>query len=137
MGGAPTSRVFVGNMPWSIDTDDKFLQVLTDAQVPAKSCKVIMDRETGRPRGFGFVELQSPDAATGAIAALNGFYVDGRPLRADYAEQRDQGRGGGGGRGHGGGGGGGGGYGGGGDRGGDRGGRGGRDDRRGGRGGDW
>jgi cold-inducible RNA-binding protein len=109
-------RLFAGNLPWSIDDDE--LRNLFSAYGEIADCKIIMDRETGRSRGFGFVEMDE-SAAQAAIEALNGTEIDGRNIKVNEAEERrDRGPGGGGGHGGGhrggGGGGGGGGYGGGG-----------------------
>jgi len=101
-------KIYVGNLPFSADEGqvrDLFAQ---HGQVDKTT--LINDRETGRPRGFGFVEMPSADAAR-AIAALNGYQMGGRALRVNEAQERTGGGGGGGGRG---------GFGGG-DRGGDRG----------------
>jgi RNA recognition motif-containing protein len=107
------TRLYVGNLPYSVtelDLRDLFsgLGTVTDA-------KIITDRETGRPRGFGFVEMSTDDEARKAIEELNGRDVQGRQVAVKEAEDR-RGGGGGGGGGFGGGGrgGGGGGYGGGG-----------------------
>ncbi len=80
-----------------------------------RSAEVISDRETGRSRGFGFVEMETDEGLQAAIAALNGHEMNGRPLTVNEARERTpRPGGGGGGGGYGGGGGGGGGYGGGG-----------------------
>jgi RNA recognition motif-containing protein len=94
---------------------------------PVRSAEVISDRETGRSRGFGFVEMETDEGLQAAVAALNGHEINGRPLTVNEARERTpRPGGGGGGRGYGGGGGGGGrGYGGGGGGGGYGGGRGG------------
>jgi RNA recognition motif-containing protein len=91
--------------------------------------KIVMDRDTGRPRGFAFVEMATEEGATHIIEALNGRDLMGRPLNISEAREREGGRGGGGGGGGFRGGGGGGFGGGGGDRGGGRGGGGGRRER--------
>lgn len=106
------TRLYVGNLPYSVtelDLRDLFsgLGTVTDA-------KIITDRETGRPRGFGFVEMSSDEEARKAIEELNGRDVQGRQVAVKEAEDRRGGSGGGGGFGGGGRGGGGGGYGGGG-----------------------
>ena len=124
-----STKLFVGNL--SFNTTENDLQDLFAAYGPVQQVDMIMDRMTGRPRGFGFVTMENKDDAQKAIEALHGKNVDGRDLTVNEArprEERPGGGGGGGGRGYGGGGGGGGGYGGGGgrDRGGDRGDRGGR-----------
>jgi RNA recognition motif-containing protein len=120
-----STRLYVGNLPFSASAEDvraKFSEIGEVADV-----HVVMDRDTGRPRGFAFVTMGSPAQAQDAIAKLNGQMFDGRPLRVNEAEERrPRGGGGGGGGGFGGGGGGGG-----------RGGRGGRDRDRGDRGDRW
>ena len=121
-------KLYVGNLPYSA-TDSKLAEHFGQAG-SVESAKVIMDRDSGRSKGFGFVEMASDEEATQAIERLNGQVMDGRPLNVSEARPQAPREGGGGGRGGFGGGGGGGGFGG----GGGGGGRGGRDDR-GGRGG--
>jgi RNA recognition motif-containing protein len=102
-------KLYVGNLAYSIGDSD--LQRLFGAHGSVASAQVIMDRDTGRSKGFGFVEMSSDAEAQAAIAAMNGAEVDGRPLTVNEARPKPEG---GGGRGPGGGGGGGrGGYGGG------------------------
>jgi len=117
-------KLYVGNL--SFNTTEAQLRELFAAHGEVASAALVMDRDTGRPRGFGFVEFTSADAAKAAIAALNGKNVDGRDLTVNEAKAREAGGGGGGGRGGFGGGGGGGSRGGGGGGGGSRGGGGGR-----------
>src|SRR3954463_8673910 len=120
------SKLYVGNLPYTTTSTD--LEQLFGQHGAVQSAEVISDRETGRSKGFGFVQMGSDDEAQAAIAALNGQDFGGRHLTVNEAKPReDRPRGGGGGYGGGGGGrSGGGGYGGGGGgRGGDRGGRGG------------
>lgn len=115
-------KLYVGNM--SYDVDSSTLQQLFSAHGTVESAEVIADRDTGRSKGFGFVEMSTDAEAQAAIAALNGQEHLGRALTVNEAKPREnRGGGGGGGRGGYGGGGGRGGYGGGG--GGGRGGRGG------------
>ena len=111
-------KIYVGNLPWS--STSASLQTLFSAHGTVTSAEVITDRETGRSRGFGFVEMGSDDDCQRAIEALNGQEVDGRAITVNEARERAPCSGGGGY----GGGGGGGGYGGG--RGGGGGGYGGR-----------
>ena len=107
-------RLYVGNLTYN--TTDDGLRQLFEQHGSVTSAQVIMDRDTGRSKGFGFVEMGSDQEAKAAIAALNGKEVDGRALTVNEAKPRED-RGGGGGRGYGGGrGGSGGGYGGGGGR---------------------
>ena len=113
-----TQRIYVGNLPYSATEEE--LRQLFAAHGDVLSCALPIDRESGRPRGFGFVEMENADAER-AIQALDGQDFGGRSLRVNEARPRGEGGGGGGGYGGGGGGGyGGGGGGGGRDRGGDR-----------------
>lgn len=101
-------KLFVGNLPWSVG--DAELEEIFSPHGTVQSARVINDRDTGRSRGFGFVEIDTDDVAA-VIRATDGYDVNGRPLRVNEAEDRGRSdRGGfGGGRGFGGGGGGGGG----------------------------
>ena len=89
-----TNKVFLGNLPWAV-TSDSLADLLRDEGYTFKSAKVIADRETGRSRGFAFVEFETPEAADEAIAGLDGHVIDNRPLRAMEATDRPN-RGGGG-----------------------------------------
>ena len=105
-------KLYVGNLTYGVT--DSTLSQLFQAHGSVQSAQVIMDRDTGRSKGFGFVEMGSDAEAQAAIQALNGKEVEGRALTVNEAKPRED-RGGGGGRGgYGGGGGRGGGYGGGG-----------------------
>jgi cold-inducible RNA-binding protein len=111
-----STKLYVGNI--SFNTSNQDLIDLFSSSGTVTSANIIEDRETGRSRGFGFVEMSSSDEANAAIAALNGKEVDGRALKVNEAKPQSNDRGGygggGGGRGgRGGSGGGGGGYGGG------------------------
>ena len=111
-------KIYVGNLAYSVKDSD--LQELFAAHGTVDTAQVIMDRDTGRSKGFGFVEMSTDQEARSAISALNGKEVDGRNLTVNEARPKEEGGGGGRGRG---GYGGGGGRGGGGDRGGYGGGR--------------
>ncbi|MDA1028108.1 MAG: RNA-binding protein [Bacteroidetes bacterium] len=100
-------KIFVGNLAWKVD--DQELENMFAKYGEVQSAKVISDRETGRSRGFGFVEMED-SAADDAIEGLNGIEIDGRDLRVNEANDRPERSGGGGGGGNRGGGGGGGGY---------------------------
>ena len=103
-------NIYVGNL--SFDTDDAELERTFTEFGEVTSARVIQDRESGRSRGFGFVEMADNTQAEAAIQALNGKEISGRPLTVNEAkprEDRPRGGGGGGGGGYGGGGGGGGG----------------------------
>ncbi|MFB3430852.1 MAG: RNA recognition motif domain-containing protein [Phycisphaerales bacterium] len=106
-------KIYVGNLPFSSSENDVRDLFAEHGQV--SDVAIIMDRDTGRPRGFGFVEMPSDSEASEAINKLNGYDLGGRQLNVNEAKPReDRGGGGGGGRGgYGGGRGGGGGYGGG------------------------
>ncbi len=107
------TRLYVGNLSYNTTNDS--LETLFAEFGSVKSAQVVMDRDTGRSKGFGFVEMADNGQAQAAIAGLNQREVDGRSLTVNEARPREErGGGGGGGRGYGGGGGGGRGYGGGG-----------------------
>ena len=123
------TKLYCGNLSYNVSSSD--LEQLFSQFGSVASADVIADRNTGRSKGFGFVEMATEAEAQAAISGLNETEHDGRPLTVNEAKPRESrggggyggggGRGGGGGYGGGGGRGGGGGYGGGGDRGGDRG----------------
>ena len=96
-------RLYVGNLPYS--TTNESLEQLFVEFGRVVSAQVIQDRDTGRSKGFGFVEMQDDNAAQQAITALNDKEHEGRALTVNEAKPRESG--GGGGRGYGGGGGGG------------------------------
>lgn len=124
------TRIYVGNLPYT--ADERALSDLFSAFGEVVEVAIVMDRDTGRSKGFGFVQMAEENDARNAIAALDGTMLGNRTIRVNEAQPRT---GGGGGGGRGGYGGGGGGYGGGGGRGGDRGGYGSGYSDRGGRGG--
>ena len=98
------TKIYVGNLPFS--ADESQVRTLFAQHGTVESVNVIMDRDTGRPRGFAFVEMSSADASR-AIQSLNGYSMEGRALRVNEAQDRPSGGGrgpGGGGRGPGGGG---------------------------------
>ena len=89
-------KIYVGNLPFSID--DGALANLFAEYGEVDSAKVITDRETGRSRGFGFVEMSDGGAARKAIDAVNGHELEGRTLTVNEARPREDRRRGGGGR---------------------------------------
>ena len=92
-------KLYVGNLSYNLRDSD--LQDLFAAHGTVDSAQVFMDRDTGRSKGFGFVEMSSDQEAQAAISALNGHEVEGRNLTVNEARPREEG-GGGGGRGRGG-----------------------------------
>jgi RNA recognition motif-containing protein len=94
-------KLYVGNL--SYDTSDTKLQEMFEAYGAVQSAQVIMDRDTGRSKGFGFVEMSSDQEAQAAITGLNGKEAGGRSLTVNEARPRED-RGGGGRGGYGGGG---------------------------------
>jgi RNA recognition motif-containing protein len=97
-------KLYVGNLPFSATEEE--LREMFEQHGTTASVRIITDRETGRSRGFGFVEFEEDASAEKALQALDGRDMDGRALRVNEAQDRERG-GGGGGRGRGGGGGGG------------------------------
>ncbi len=95
------TRIYVGNLPYT--ADEESIRELFSQHGTVDAVRLINDRETGRFRGFCFVEMPESDAQT-AIARLNGFDMGGRQLRVNEAREREGGGGGGGRRGGGGGG---------------------------------
>jgi RNA recognition motif-containing protein len=88
------TKLYVGNLPFSA-TDDS-VRALFAKHGTVEKVSLITDRETGRPRGFGFVEMSNADASR-AMQALNGADFDGRPLKVNEAQDRERSGGGGGG----------------------------------------
>ena len=90
------TRLYVGNLPYDTDEDSikAFFEGGGGRQVT--QVKIVTDRDTGRPRGFAFVELSSDQDAQSAIAELNGRELGGRAVTVKEAEERTGGRGGGG-----------------------------------------
>jgi RNA recognition motif-containing protein len=80
-------KIYVGNLPWSVD-DDSLRELFADVG-NVHSATVVKDRDTGRSRGFGFVEMDDGDADQ-AISKLNGHSVDSRELRVNEAQQKER-----------------------------------------------
>jgi RNA recognition motif-containing protein len=91
-------RIYVGNLPYTSTEAD--LREMFEKHGKVHSADVLVDRETGRSRGFGFVEMDDADAVK-AIEKLNGVDMGGRPLRVNEARAREERGGGGGGGGRG------------------------------------
>ena len=102
-------NIFVGKLPYAVTSE--YLQEIFEEFGEVGSAKVIIDRDSGRSKGFGFVEMDNEDEGNAAIEGLNGAEIDGRTIVVNKARPREENRGGGGGGGgYRGGGGGGGGY---------------------------
>ena len=80
-------RIYVGNLPFSASDDE--IRTLFEGFGSVESVHLISDRETGRPRGFGFVEMENDDEANEAIQALNGSDLGGRTLKINEAKPRE------------------------------------------------
>ena len=80
------TNLYVGGLPYSIA--DAQLETLFSEHGTVESAKVISDRDTGRSRGFGFVEMSTPEEAQKAINALNGTELEGRNLTVNEAKER-------------------------------------------------
>ena len=81
-------KIYVGNL--SSDTTQERLQALFAGHGSVLSARLAMDRDTGTPRGFGFVEMGDPVQANAAMAALNGTTVDGKNLNVKEARPREE-----------------------------------------------
>ncbi|HEU4427149.1 MAG TPA: RNA-binding protein [Myxococcota bacterium] len=90
-----SKKIYVGNLPFTSTEDE--LRTLFARHGAVDSVAVVMDRETGRARGFAFVEMADASAAADAIKALDGSQLGGRALRVNEAQDRRDGGGGGGG----------------------------------------
>lgn len=82
-----STKLFVGSLPWSVN-DDKLKETFEE-HGNVVSAKVVMDRTTGRSRGFGFVEMESADDAKKAIKALNDSELGGRNIVVNEAKSRN------------------------------------------------
>jgi cold-inducible RNA-binding protein len=81
-------NIYVGNLSYTMSEDE--LRIAFSAYGEVSSVKILMDRETGRSRGFGFVEMPNQNEAEAAVAQLNGKDVGGRPLRINEARPRER-----------------------------------------------
>ena len=79
-------RLYVGNVPFSVSEQE--LEELFSRSGQVVSADIVTDRETGRSRGFAFVEMETSEAANAAIESLNGFEMDGRSLTVNEARPK-------------------------------------------------
>ena len=84
------NRLYVGNLPFSVD-ENSLRSLFEQNERTVEEVKLITDRDTGRPRGFGFVEMGSSEDADKAIRELNGTELDGRSLTVNEARERSGG----------------------------------------------
>ncbi|KAJ6691217.1 GLYCINE-RICH RNA-BINDING PROTEIN 3 MITOCHONDRIAL [Salix koriyanagi] len=83
-----SSKLFIGGLSWS--TDDQTLKDAFSGYGEVIDAKVITDRDTGRSRGFGFVNYESTESASAALSAMDGQELGGRNIRVSYATDRRQ-----------------------------------------------
>ena len=81
------TKLFVGSLPWSVTGE--FLQKIFEGHGKVVSAKVITDRESGKSRGFGFVEMENSSDANNALTALNNSEISGRKIVVNQATPRD------------------------------------------------
>lgn len=81
-----STKLFVGSLPWSVN--DELLRETFEEHGNVVSAKVVLDRESGRSRGFGFVEMENPTDAKSAIEALNDSELKGRNITVNEAKTR-------------------------------------------------
>ena len=85
-----SNKIFLGNLSWGV-TNDRLTRFLRDEGYEFCSVRVILDRETGRSRGFAFVEFDTPEATIEAMVGLEGAVLEGRPLHACEAVDKSRG----------------------------------------------
>lgn len=83
------TRLFVGNLPFGATEED--VRTVFEKHGTVKDCHLVIDRETNRSKGFGFVEMSTQEEATKAMAATSGADMGGRPLKVDEARPRAEG----------------------------------------------
>lgn len=84
-----SKKLYVGNLGYGVTDSD--LSKMFESHGTVESAQVIMDRDTGKSKGFGFVEMKTPQEADAAIAALNGKDADGRALKVNEAKPKTEG----------------------------------------------
>ncbi len=85
-----SNKLYVGNMNYR--TSEETLRGMFEEYGTVNSVTIIYDRQTGQSKGFGFVEMETPEAAEAAIEAMNEQEVEGRRLRVNVAQPREEGR---------------------------------------------
>ncbi len=90
-------KLFVGGLPFALSDDD--LRQVFEAHGQVASANIVLDRATGRSRGFGFVEMPNAEEAEKAVREVNGTEIEGRSIKVEQAQERPRSSGGGGGQG--------------------------------------
>lgn len=85
----PTARLFVGNLPYTMTDNKELAEIFAGFGVTVDRPHIVIDRETGMGKGFGFVELDAAAVET-TMEAMNGARVGGRPIRIDRAVERER-----------------------------------------------
>lgn len=85
-----SKELYVGNLPWSVN--DESLRMLVASHMPVLQAKVVMDKETGRSRGFAFVTVNDEDLQN-AISTLDGMEIEGRKIKVNESQGRQGGQG--------------------------------------------
>ena len=83
-----TNKLFVGGISWNLSWQD--LKDAFNEHAEVVHAKIIMDRETNKSRGFGFVEFNSVEDAAAAKEAMDGIELDGRSIKVDFAQEREE-----------------------------------------------
>ncbi len=86
MNKGNAKKLFVGNLSWKVS--EQSMRQFFETVGAVLSAKVVTDQLTGKSKGFGFVEYESPEAAARAVAELNGKELEGRPIRVSEAQER-------------------------------------------------
>ena len=92
------NKLFVGGLAWA--TTDSTLRAASEPYGQVEEVKVIMDRDSGRSKGFGFVTFSTDEAAAKCKSEMDGQVIDGRPVKVDFPREREERSGGGGGGGY-------------------------------------
>ena len=84
-----SNRLFVGNIAYNT-TEEEFVRAFLDCGFTPRLAALVMDKETGRAKGFGFIEMDSVAKAQEAISVMDGTMLGGRPIRVSVANERER-----------------------------------------------
>lgn len=87
------NKLFIGSLAWGITTEDIVAEFEKFGELVLENTKVVMDRETGKSRGFAFVEFVDAAAAADAMEKMNGAVIGGRPINVSMAKPKEEGAG--------------------------------------------